>query len=145
MHHLLVERDGGLDALDHELAQRPLHADDRLPPVPPLHDQLADQAVVGGRDGVAGVDVGVHPHAGPARRVRSWVTVPGEGAKLAGGILGVDAALDGVALPSATSSWLEVAASRPAAMRICSLTRSMPVTISVTGCSTWMRVFISMK
>ncbi len=33
----------------------------------------------------------------------------------------------------------------PAATRICSLTRSKPVTISVTGCSTWIRVFISMK
>ncbi len=33
----------------------------------------------------------------------------------------------------------------PAAMRICFCTMSMPVTISVTGCSTWMRVFISMK
>ena len=33
----------------------------------------------------------------------------------------------------------------PAATRICSFTRSTPVIISVTGCSTWMRVFISMK
>ena len=33
----------------------------------------------------------------------------------------------------------------PAAMSSCSRTRSMPVTSSVTGCSTWMRVFISMK
>ena len=35
--------------------------------------------------------------------------------------------------------------SLPAAVRICSNTRSMSVIISVTGCSTWMRVFISMK
>jgi hypothetical protein len=33
----------------------------------------------------------------------------------------------------------------PAAMRNCAFTRSTPVTISVTQCSTWMRVFISMK
>ena len=33
----------------------------------------------------------------------------------------------------------------PSAMRSISFTRSMPVIISVTGCSTWMRVFISMK
>jgi hypothetical protein len=33
----------------------------------------------------------------------------------------------------------------PAAMRICSRTRSMPVMASVTGCSTCRRVFISMK
>ena len=33
----------------------------------------------------------------------------------------------------------------PAATRSCSLTMSIPVTISVTGCSTWRRVFISRK
>ena len=33
----------------------------------------------------------------------------------------------------------------PAAIRICSLTISRPVTISVTGCSTCSRVFASMK
>jgi hypothetical protein len=33
----------------------------------------------------------------------------------------------------------------PAAMRICSRTRSTPVIASVTGCSTCRRVFISMK
>ena len=33
----------------------------------------------------------------------------------------------------------------PDAIRSCSRMRSMPVTSSVTGCSTWMRVFISMK
>ena len=33
----------------------------------------------------------------------------------------------------------------PAAMRSCSFTMSTPVTTSVTACSTWMRVFISMK
>jgi hypothetical protein len=33
----------------------------------------------------------------------------------------------------------------PAAISIWRRTRSTPVTSSVTGCSTWMRVFISMK
>jgi hypothetical protein len=33
----------------------------------------------------------------------------------------------------------------PEAMRSCHSTRSIPVTISVTGCSTWSRVFISMN
>ena len=33
----------------------------------------------------------------------------------------------------------------PAAIRICSFTMSMPVTISVTGCSTCRRVLASMK
>jgi hypothetical protein len=33
----------------------------------------------------------------------------------------------------------------PEAISSCAFTRSMPVISSVTGCSTWMRVFISMK
>jgi hypothetical protein len=40
---------------------------------------------------------------------------------------------------------LAVAQGLPPAIRICSFTMSTPVTISVTGCSTWTRVFISMK
>jgi hypothetical protein len=55
------------------------------------------------------------------------------------GILGVDPALDGVAV-KVTSLCLNDSRS-PAAIRICSLTMSMPVTISVTGCSTWSGVF----
>ena len=43
-----------------------------------------------------------------------------------------------------TSSWRSDSGS-PAATRICSRTRSTPVTSSVTVCSTWMRVFISRK
>ena len=43
-----------------------------------------------------------------------------------------------------TSSWVKLSGS-PEATRICSRTRSMPVTSSVTGCSTWSRVFISRK
>ena len=41
-------------------------------------------------------------------------------------------------------SWRQVIPS-PCATRICSRTRSIPLIISVTGCSTWSRVFISMK
>jgi hypothetical protein len=59
-------------------------------------------------------------------------------------MLGVDAALDGVAANLELRG--RIASSRsPAAMRNCAFTRSTPVIASVTGCSTWMRVFISMK
>jgi hypothetical protein len=44
----------------------------------------------------------------------------------------------------AMSSWRS-ASGLPAAISSCHFTRSTPLTISVTGCSTWMRVFISMK
>ncbi|MNT45242.1 hypothetical protein D3C72_1818160 [compost metagenome] len=38
-----------------------------------------------------------------------------------------------------------IESSRPEAMRICSRTMSIPVISSVMVCSTWTRVFISMK
>jgi hypothetical protein len=44
----------------------------------------------------------------------------------------------------ATSSW-RTASGSPPAIRNCSAIRSTPVIASVTGCSTWIRVFISMK
>ena len=107
-----------------------------------VDDQLADQAVVVGRDAIALVDAAVDAHAEAARRV-----VVGDGAgrgREGARVLGVDAALDGVArerdvAPASSDS------GAPAAMRICSMTRSMPVITSVTGCSTCRRVFISMK
>ena len=43
-----------------------------------------------------------------------------------------------------TSAWANPSGS-PRATRSCAATRSMPVTHSVTGCSTWRRVFISRK
>jgi hypothetical protein len=57
-------------------------------------------------------------------------------------VLGVDAALDRVT-GERDVALLEA---EPLARgeRICSLTMSIPVTISVTGCSTWSRVFVSM-
>ena len=43
-----------------------------------------------------------------------------------------------------TSDWLKPSGS-PAAIRIWVATMSIPVSISVTGCSTWIRQLISMK
>ena len=45
---------------------------------------------------------------------------------------------------TSTSAW-EKPSGSPAAIRICVVTRSSPVSISVTGCSTWIRQLISMK
>ena len=53
--------------------------------------------------------------------------------------------LHSIAWPrSSTSSW-EIESFSPAAILTCSRTMSKPVTISVTQCSTWTRVFISRK
>jgi hypothetical protein len=49
------------------------------------------------------------------------------------------------AQPSALMSLWRSASFSPAATRIICSTRSMPVTSSVTGCSTCSRVFISRK
>ena len=70
--------------------------------------------------------------------------MPPVGQEAARGVLGVDAGLDGVAARCRSRPG-RTAAARPAATRSCSSTRSSPVTISVTGCSTCRRVFISMK
>ena len=66
---------------------------------------------------------------------------PGDGAKVTG-----SSALmrTSIAWPRGRMSG-PIRSGSPAASRICSRTRSTPNTSSVTVCSTWMRVFISMK
>jgi hypothetical protein len=85
--------------------------------------------------------MGIDADAGAAGGCQ-LVILPGEGVNL-NGIFGIDAAFDGMAANS-MSRCLNQSFS-PAAMRICACTMSMPVISSVTGCSTWTRVFISMK
>ncbi len=93
---VLEQRDGGLDAADDHLAQASLQAGDALGPVAAVHDQLAGQAVIVGRDGVAGVESGIQPHPQPAGRVEvgDQARRGGEGPR----VLGIDPALDRVAL-----------------------------------------------
>ena len=67
---------------------------------------------------------------------------PGDGTKVKG--------FSAVIRASMLQPWIRRSSCRngsgsPAAIRICSFTRSIPVMFSVTGCSTWTRVFISMK
>src|SRR6266545_1656033 len=50
-----------------------------------------------------------------------------------------------IAQPARATSFCLIASFSPAATRIICSTRSMEVTSSVTGCSTWSRVFISRK
>ena len=88
------------------------------------------------RHRVAGVDVRIEAHAEPAGDDHPR-DLPGRGAEILLRVLGVDAALDGRA--ARTMSSCVKGSGSPAATRICALIRSMPVTISVTGCSTWMR------
>src|SRR5207249_288669 len=70
------------------------------------------------------------------------VMVPGDGWKLRAGSSALTR--HSMAWPRRRWPFITNDNGSPAATRICSFTRSKFVHISVTGCSTWMRVFISM-
>ncbi len=69
--------------------------------------------------------------------------VPGAGAKSRAGSSALTR--HSTATPRGTRSSWDIRSASPEATRICSATRSTPYTASVTGCSTWMRQFISMN
>ena len=82
----------------------------------------------------------------PGRPGRPARGRPRPGPASAAGVLGSSALIrHSIACPSKRTSLWASASGAPAAISICARTRSIPVIISVTGCSTWSRVFISMK
>src|SRR5690606_4225688 len=95
-HQFPVQGDIGLYAFDHHFGEGDFHAPDGLLAGGAVGDDLAYHRIVVGRHIVAIIDVRVDPYSGAAGRV------PGNDAARGGGelerILGVDAALDGVAL-----------------------------------------------
>ena len=60
------KRDRGLDALDHQLVEGAPHGGDGLRAGGSVDDQLAQERVVIGRNGVADLDVRIPADAGPA-------------------------------------------------------------------------------
>ena len=92
----LLEGNGRLDAADHELAEGALHAGDGDLAGGSGDDELGDHGVVVRRDGVAGIDVGIDADAFSAGGVPE-VDGAGAGGEIVEGVLGIDAALDGVA------------------------------------------------
>ena len=96
MDEFAEERNGRLDAVDDEFVERPVEPRHAFGPRAAVDDELADQAVVVGRDRVALIDAGIDAHAEPAGRVEigDLARRRREGAR----VLGVDAAFDGVAL-----------------------------------------------
>ena len=135
----LVQRHIGFDAFDHHLRERVLHARDGGLARVAVGDDLADERVVVRRHVVAAVDVAVDPDAGAARRMPA-----ADGAGGGHELRGSSALMrHSKAWPrNWMSFWRRAGA---AAIRSCPFTMSMPVMNSVTGCSTCMRVFISMK
>ena len=110
-------------------------------------DELGDHRIVIERDFAAFVDAGIvaHGHAVVLAFGRRPIAhqPPDRRREVAIRILRIDAALDRPAI-QLDVALLERSGS-PAATRIICSTRSMPVTSSVTGCSTCRRVFISRK
>jgi hypothetical protein len=91
-----VQRDRGVDAADHEFLERAAQAHQAFVAGAAVHDQLADQRIVVGRDRIAGIERGIDAHAQAARRV--IVGDLARGGREGLGVLGVDPALDGVAV-----------------------------------------------
>ena len=95
-----VGRDGGGNALDHHLLERPDGAGDGGRPILAPHDELADQVVVVLADRVAGLVAGVEAQTEPVGSDQLGQRA-GRGQELAAGrVLGVDAHLDPVAAPA---------------------------------------------
>ena len=138
---LKMEFTGRLHAVDFKLLKRALHPRDRFARDSPAN-YFAQERVIEGRHDIAGENMAIHTHADAARRGIP-LDLAGLGLEILFRVFGIDAALDRVTVQPDVS--LKQLDALPDAMRICALTRSMPQTISVTGCSTWIRVFISMK
>ena len=94
--HGFLERDGGLDSLDDVLVECPVHFVHGIAAAGAEGDQLGDHGVVMGRDGVAGVGVAVEAHAASAGG-EVHINLAGAGTEVIPRILGIDAALYGVA------------------------------------------------
>ena len=68
-HDLALQRNVGLDAVNHHFFERVLHAHDRNVTRWAVADQLGDQRIIMWRHGVAAVDVRIHADAIAAGRV----------------------------------------------------------------------------
>ena len=84
-------------ALNDQLLQGPAHPPDGLQPGGGVDDDLGHHGVVVGGQVVAAVQAAVHPHPAAAGHVEE-VHMSGGGPEVMVGVLGVDAALNGVAM-----------------------------------------------
>jgi len=114
-----------VDALDDEEVEGALHALDGFGAVVAVGDQLGDEGVVIRRNDAVLKGVRVDTDADAAGKVESSDAAGGGRERVR--ILGVDAAFDGVARNRTGPPRMSGSCS-PAAMRICALTRSTPVT-----------------
>ena len=138
----LVQRNRGVDSFHDEHLERALHAADGFGAVAAVGDQLGHQRIVKRRDHAIGVRPGVHAHADPAGQMEA-----GDAAGDGTNVSGFSALMrHSMAWPrNSIGPGRHFASGSPCAMRIWLFTMSMPVTNSVTGCSTCMRALTSMK
>ncbi len=138
LHDRREKRDVVANALDGEGVERVGLSVDRGKPGLGVGDELGDHRIVIERNLAALGDAGVVAHGDAVAHAFGGRPIANEpadrGCEIAVRILGIDAALDrpAVELYIACLS----ASGSPEAMRIICSTRSMPVTSSVTGCST---------
>src|SRR5215204_2616775 len=142
LEHSEVQRKGRLHARDGELVEGPKTAAYGGLAVAGVHDELRKEGVVVRGHHVAGIEVGVDPDARSAGRIID-LDEPGLGQEVAVGVLGVDSELYRV--PVGIEGILRDLQMLARDTFSCSATMSTPEIISVTGCSTWRRVFISIK
>src|SRR5262245_31284768 len=90
------ERQRRLDAVNNEFVERAAQTHHRFDAVAPMHDQLADQAVVIGRNAIAGINARIDTDSEASRRVemRNRSGRRNESTR----VLGIDAAFDGMAM-----------------------------------------------
>ena len=95
IHQFLMQRDIGVDAFHHHLGQRGAHAGDGLIARVAVSDDLADHGIVIRRDEVVVVHMRIDADAGAAGHVPVGDASGRRHESV--GMLGVDAALDGMA------------------------------------------------
>ena len=132
---------GALVERDHRVGDRAAQAGDRLLARAAVGDDLGDHRVELRRDRVALGDAAVDADARPRRQPQQRDAGPGAGAKPRAG----SSALRRTSIAWPRGGGGSPSSRPPAAMWSCSRTRSAPVTISVTGCSTWSRALTSMN
>src|SRR6266542_6296775 len=124
------------------LREGPIHTRDGALAVGGPHDELGHQSVVVAGDGIALVDARVVPHPRTARCAQAQ-DLTRRRHEVGVGVLGVDPALDGVAVEDDVV--LRVAELLARGDPDLLADEVAPGHSSVTGCSTWSRVFISRK
>ena len=147
-HQGCEKRDVVANARDRELVERARLRRNRDVAGLGMRHELGDHRVVIERDLAALADAGVVPHRDAVVDALGRRPIRDQPADrrqvIAIRILRIDSALDRPA-GELHIALLECESFSPAATRVICSTRSMPVTSSVTGCSTCSRVFISRK